>query len=300
MKISKMREIPIVELLAYLGHKPAYRTAGGTQWVYHSPLRPDDSPSFSVSVRKNVWQDFGSSEGGNVIDLAIALNGGCSFHRAVVWLEEQSKHFGDLPAMDYTSSDDNYNRMTDILVSPLTHPSLLKYLGSRGIPRGIAERYCREVHYSIRNRRYYAVGFPNIVGGFELRNPFFKGCHGMKGPSVIPLSKSGRTENCCVFEGFMDFLSYQTLAQSGQQQVIQPFPCDSIVLNSTAMVRKTVPFIDVYSLAYCYLDNDDAGKEAFAKMEKILPGKLVNCSSTGFLELYKDLNEYLQTSKMSR
>ena len=300
MKISKMREIPIVELLAYLGYKPAYRTAGGTQWVYHSPLRPDDNPSFSVSVRKNVWQDFGSSESGNVIDLAIALNGGCSFHRAVLWLEEQSKHFGDLPAMDYTCSDGNYNRMTDILVSPLTHPYLLKYLGSRGIPREIAERYCREIHYSIRNRRYYAVGFPNIVGGFELRNPFFKGCHGIKGPSVIPLSKCGRTECCCVFEGFMDFLSYQTLVQSGKQQVIQPFPCDSIVLNSTAMVRKTVPFIDVYSQAFCYLDNDVAGRNAFAQMAESMPGKLVNCSAAGFLALHKDLNDYLQTGKMSR
>ena len=66
------------------------------------------------------------------------------------------------------------------------------------------------------------------------------------------------------------------------------------------MVRKTVPFIDVYSQAFCYLDNDVAGRNAFAQMAESMPGKLVNCSAAGFLELHKDLNEYLQTSKMSR
>lgn len=296
MKIDEIKNIPIVELLTHLGFQPAYRTGGGRQWVYHSPFRPDGKASFSVSVPKNVWQDFGTSEGGNVIDLAIALNGHCSFHEAVLWLEDQFRDFGYNPVMDCDSFDDSYNRMMCVKVQPLENPLLLRYLGSRGIPPGIATRYCREVHYIIRDREYFAVSFQNILGGIEIRNPFFKGCYGVKGPSVLPLSKESRTGCCCVFEGFMDFLSYRTLEQSGNE-VVQPFPCDCIVLNSTSMVRKTVPFADVYRRSYCYLDNDDAGRRAFGKMSEFLPGKLIDCSGTGSLALYKDLNDYLMSVK---
>ena len=268
--------------------------------MYHSPLRNDNTPSFFVTISKNLWLDFGSSEGGNVIDLAIAINGGCSFHEAVCWLEEQYGGIRDRQPIDYSSFDDCGGVLSIVKTLPLNHPTLLNYMSSRGIPREIAVKYCREIHYSIRGREYYSVGFPNIVGGFELRNPFFKGCHGEKAPSVIPLSKSGRTQCCCVFEGFMDFLSYHTLEQSGNRDVVQPFPCDSIVLNSTAMVRKTVPFIDVYRKAFCFLDNDEAGRRAFVKMAESMPGKLINHSEIAPLALYKDLNDYLQTGRMSR
>ena len=300
MSIEELRSISIVELLALLGHEPAYRTGGGKQWVYHSPLRNDNTPSFFVTISKNLWLDFGSSEGGNVIDLAIAINGGCSFHEAVCWLEEQNRGIRERPPINYSSFDNSDCGMRIVKTLPLRHPTLLNYLSSRGIPREIAVKYCREIHYSIRGREYYSVGFPNIVGGYELRNPFFKGCHGEKAPSVIPLSKSCRTECCCVFEGFMDFLSYHTLEQSGNRDVVQPYPCDSIVLNSTAMARKTVPFIDVYRKAFCYLDNDEAGRRAFVKMAESMPGKLINHSEIAPLALYKDLNDYLQTGRMSR
>ena len=300
MSIEELRSISIVELLALLGHEPAYRTGGGKQWVYHSPLRNDNTPSFFVTISKNLWLDFGSSEGGNVIDLAIAINGGCSFHEAVCWLEEQNRGIRKRPPINFSSFDNSDSGMSIVKTLPLRHPTLLNYLSSRGIPREIAVKYCREIHYSIRGREYYSVGFPNIVGGYELRNPFFKGCHGEKAPSVIPLSKSCRTECCCVFEGFMDFLSYQTLVQSGIRDVVQSFPCDSIVLNSTAMARKTVPFIDVYRKAFCYLDNDEAGRRAFVKMAESMPGKLINHSEIAPLALYKDLNDYLQTGRKSR
>lgn len=293
MKISKMREIPIVELLAHLGYKPAYRTAGGSQWVYRSPLRPDDTPSFSVSVRKNIWQDFGSSEGGNVIDLAIALNGGCGFHEAALWLVEQYKAFRGKNLVDIEDYDEGYNRRTDVRLVPLEKGNLMDYFHSRGILTEIATRYCKEIHYDIRGREYYAVGFPNILGGVEIRSARIKRCHGSKGPSVIPVSKERRTECCCVFEGFMDFLSYKTRERMGDKVIPQPFPCDCIVLNSTSMVRQAAPFIGVYSKAFCYLDCDDAGWKALEKLEELLPGKVVCCADRYRMYLYgKDLNDY--------
>jgi len=43
----------------------------------------------------------------------------------------------------------------------LTHPALLDYLKERGINIDITKQYCSEVHYSIANKPYFAVGFRN-------------------------------------------------------------------------------------------------------------------------------------------
>ena len=72
-------------------------------------------------------------------------------------------------------------------------------------------------------------------------------------------------------------------------------PCDCIVLNSTALVAKSIPFIDVYAHAYCYLDNDGAGQKAFEKLWEAMPGKCTAVSST--YEEYNDLNDYLLGKK---
>ena len=93
MKIEELRKIPIWGLLSHLGIEPVSSRRGGSQLMYHSPLRPDKNASFSVSTQKNLWMDFGTSQGGNVIDLAIALKGYCPFSEAVTWLEEQAKWF---------------------------------------------------------------------------------------------------------------------------------------------------------------------------------------------------------------
>ena len=75
MEIESLKKIPISALLSHLGHEPVSRMRGGRQLMYYSPLRGDSNPSFSVSVDKNLWFDFGLSVGGNVIDLAIARSG---------------------------------------------------------------------------------------------------------------------------------------------------------------------------------------------------------------------------------
>ena len=297
MTIEDLRKISIVELLAHLGYQPAYRTGGGTQWFYHSPLRQDNNASFSVSDPKNLWMDFGTSNGGNVIDLAIALNGGCSFSKAARWLEEQYRAFGDtIHIEDIIPSEYGGGSIECIETAPLENPVLIGYLQSRGIPPEIGVNYCGEVHYRIRGKMYYGICFMNILGGMEIRNPFFKGCFGEKAPSILTLEKTSKTECCCVFEGFMDFLSYETLKLKNDWMITQEQTYDCIIMNSTSLVRRTAPFIDVYSKAFCYLDNDDGGYNAFKKLEELLPGKVESCSSK-YIH-FNDVNDYLREKKL--
>ena len=43
----------------------------GKNYFGLSPFRTETKPSFSVSVDKNLWYDFGSGQGGNAIDFLI-------------------------------------------------------------------------------------------------------------------------------------------------------------------------------------------------------------------------------------
>ena len=286
MKIEELKRIPIWELLSHLGIEPVSKRGGGAQLMYHSPLRPDRNASFSVSTRKNLWMDFGTSQGGNVIDLAIALKGYCTFSEAVTWLEEQARWFHkDILYEDFSRYDDahmsrlsGHSGISNMRVEELTSPRLLEYLESRGIPAAIGQRYCKEAHYTVRDREYYGVVFLNILGGMEIRSRSFKGCHGVKAPSVVSVEKTKRTSCCCVFEGFMDFLSYMV-------------PYDCIILNSTSIIQRAIPFIGVYHIAYCYLDNDFAGKQAFDTLDLLMPGRIFEMSTR--FSPYNDLNDYL-------
>jgi len=299
MKIEELKRIPIWELLSHLGIEPVSKRGGGAQLMYHSPLRPDRNASFSVSTRKNLWMDFGTSQGGNVIDLAIALKGYCTFSEAVTWLEEQARWFHkDILYEDFSRYDDahmsrlsGHSGISNMRVEELTSPRLLEYLESRGIPASIGPRYCKEAHYTVRDREYYGVAFLNILGGMEIRSRSFKGCHGVKAPSVVSVEKTKRTSCCCVFEGFMDFLSYMVLEEKGVPDIVQSFPYDCIILNSTSIIQRAIPFIGVYHIAYCYLDNDFAGKQALDTLDLLMPGRIFEMSTR--FSPYNDLNDYL-------
>jgi len=299
MEIESLKKIPIPALLSHLGHEPVSRMRGGRQLMYYSPLRGDSNPSFSVSVDKNLWFDFGLSVGGNVIDLAIALKGGCSFHEAAIWLECQSRSagFGEAPHVVHNSNTNRQREsvMQSVKVVPLANKSMYSYLSSRCIPQDIGSRFCKEVHYTVRGKQYFGLCFMNILGGMEIRNSFFKGSFGVKAPSIVTIEKEKRTEACCIFEGFMDFLSYKTLERTCDREIIQPFPCDCIVLNSTALVRKATPFIDVYARAFSYLDNDNAGRRALEQLEEVMPGKIESCSDK--YQNYNDVNDYLRKNR---
>ena len=87
------------------------------------------------------------------------------------------------------------------------HPALVSYLTGRGIDPAIARTYCREVRYTIGGKEYFAVGFRNDAGGWELRSARFKGG---SSPKHITTLDNG-SDMAMAFEGFIDFLSYLSL-----------------------------------------------------------------------------------------
>ena len=59
--------------------------------------------------------------------------------------------------------------------SPFTDPRLCRYAATRKIPEDVLNRYCKEVFFSLNEKRFTAIGFQNNEGGWELRNEYFQG-----------------------------------------------------------------------------------------------------------------------------
>jgi hypothetical protein len=242
--------------------------------MYHSPFRPETVPSFKVDYRKNLWFDFGAGEGGTMIDLVMRIHG-CTFREAMRRLEGRTPSFF-VPAEPAPKASKTVLRK----VISLQSTALTDYLAGRGIDMDVARRKCVEVHYSIGKKDYYAIGFGNDAGGYELRNRYFKGSVSPKYITTFTLPADG----CMIFEGFMDYLSHLTM-----HRLLHP-QTDTVVLNSVAHLQRAMPFLNSHSLVHAYLDNDTAGRQALSEIMN-RHGRVVDLSAT--YAPCKDLNEYL-------
>lgn len=272
MTIQEIKAIQISNFLASKGYEPINRK--GNKWWYLSPLHTEKTASFKVDLTKNVWYDFALGKGGNIIDLAMQL-----YHtQNISEVLHMMGHSIILPTIPIQSTcPQKDTSFEDIYVKELEHPALLNYLLERGIDSITAKSLCVEIHYKSDGKRYFAIGFRNDSGGYELRNLYFKGCIA---PKAITTIRNPETA-CHVFEGFMDYLSY--LALYGK--------CDAVVLNSIVNIPSALPILNKYSLVCCHLDNDKAGRMATKQIMEALENKCTDASNE--YGAYKDLNEYL-------
>lgn len=203
MNTNEAKQIRIEEYLHSLGYDPV-RRQGGSLW-YKSPFRDEREPSFKVNTERNLWYDFGMGRGGNIIALAQELYASDSLPYLLERIAEQapgvrpvSFSFGGQPV-----SKPSFQQLEAV---PLSSPALLSYLRQRGINTELAKRECREVRYLTDGKPYFAIGFPNRSGGYEIRNKFFKGCIAPK--DITHIRQEQPKETCYLFEGFMDYLSF--------------------------------------------------------------------------------------------
>lgn len=279
MDARQMREIPITDFLNAMGIHPA-KQRGNALW-YSAPYRTERTPSFKVDTNKNVWFDFGIGKGGDIFDLAGEFIGSGDFLLRAAFIAKSGTC--PLPIMERPQRNEEKEPVfEDIWVRPLQDSKLLGYLRERGIFAEIAITNCEEVRYRVHGKRYYAIGFRNNAGGWELRNRFFKGCIP---PKDISLRRNG-SDVCAVFEGFMDYLSAMQLGIIAS---------DWLVLNSVSNVEKALKVLDGYRRIDCYLDNDDAGHRTLERLREDFGEKVFDRSS--LYADHKDLNEYLLSQK---
>ena len=288
-ELSCIKRYPIVEYLERKGIKPVRSTP--VYALYHSPLRAETHPSFKVDTEKNLWIDYAEGKGGSIIDLCMRLEG-CTLLEAIRILGQNAPDITHVPrreSVQGTSKQESIRQAVStsgvrrlIEISDTLPPHLLKYLEEdRCINLEKAMLFLRCISYEVRGLHYQAIGFANQSGGYELRdNGIFKGTIAPK--DITPIF-ADRAEPVCIFEGFMDFLSFFSM----KEEVIH----HCLVMNSVSKVAKAIRYLNDRHLTHirAFLDNDDAGKRA--TNDFIRAGFKVEDMSVHYRN-FKDLNEY--------
>lgn len=286
MDIQTAKQISIAEYLHSLGYSPV-RRQGGNLW-YKSPLREETEASFKVNTERNLWYDFATGKGGNIIALAAELYASDHVPYLLEMIARQAPHVRPV-SFSFGGQTLSQPSFRQLEVMPLSSPALFSYLRERGINTELAKRECREVHYLTDGKPYFAIGFPNRSGGYEIRNKFFKGCIAPK--DITHIRQEQPKETCYLFEGFMDYLSFLTLRLERCPDHPGLDGQDYVVLNSTSNLSKAIRPLGGYGRIHCFLDNDKAGMEAVQELREEYGLRVRDASH--IYGGYNDLNDFL-------
>ena len=285
--LSRIKRYPIVEYLERKGIKPVRKTP--TYAMYRSPLREETHPSFKVDTEKNLWIDYGEGRGGSIIDLCMRMEG-CTLSEAIRRLGQNasldaayglSKEKSDIDTRPVTPWQPSGARKL-IEVSDTLPSHLEAYLADkRCIDLNRARPFLKCICYEVRGRRYQAIGFANLSGGYELRDD--KTFKGTIAPKDITPIFTDRAEPVCIFEGFMDFLSFLSMKEEITNHCL--------VMNSVSNVARTIRYLNDRHLTHirAFLDNDEAGRRAV--QDFIKAGFHVEDMNIHYKD-FKDLNDF--------
>ncbi|WP_278576130.1 toprim domain-containing protein [Alloprevotella tannerae] len=280
--LSLIKRYPIVAYLERKGIKPVRRTPAYA--LYRSPLREETHPSFKVDTEKNLWIDYAEGRGGSIIDICMRLED-CTLSEAIHRLGQTTPD--DTAYSSHNDFAPNKSQPANgarklMEVSDTLPPHLQEYLTKvRCIDLEKARPLLKCISYEVRGWRYQAIGFANPSGGYELRDDkTFKGTIAPK--DITPIFES-KAQPICLFEGFMDFLSFLSMKEEVNNYCL--------VMNSVSNVARTVHYLNAHYLTHiqAFLDNDDAGRRAI--QELIKAGFNVEDMSR-YYKNFKDLNEY--------
>ena len=283
--LSRIKRYPIVEYLERKGIKPVRKTP--TYVMYRSPLREETHPSFKVDTEKNLWIDYGEGRGGSIIDLCMRMEG-CTLSEAIRRLGQNAPDNGTYNFLnDFVPNNSQPVMAVNgarrlIEISDTLPPYLQDYLTKeRCINLEKAMPFLKCISYEVRSRLYQAIGFANLSGGYELRDD--KTFKGTIAPKDITPIFTDRTEPVCIFEGFMDFLSFLSMKEEITNHCL--------VMNSVSNVARTIRYLNDRHLTHirAFLDNDEAGRRTV--QDFIKSGFHVEDMNIHYKD-FKDLNEY--------
>ena len=256
--LSRIKRYPIVEYLERKGIKPVRKTP--TYAMYRSPLREETHPSFKVDTEKNLWIDYGEGRGGSIIDLCMRMEG-CTLSEAIRHLGQNAPDNGTYNFLnDFVPNNPQPAMAVNgarrlIETSDTLPPHLQDYLTKeRCIDLEKAMPFLKCISYEVRGRHYQAIGFANLSGGYELRDDkTFKGTIAPK--DITPIFED-MEQPVCLFEGFMDFLSFLSMKEEITNHCL--------VMNSVSNVARTIRYLNDRHLTHIrtFLDNDEAGWRA--------------------------------------
>ena len=283
MNTIQAKEISIEKVLQNLGCEPT-KSNENESW-YLSPFRIEKTASFKLNRKINRWFDHGEQKGGNVIDFVIEKFG-FNVTEALSYLEKFDSFFSFQKQVFETPTKEQNNENNIEKTIPIKHLALIQYLKSRGITKFQTENNLKEVHYAINNKKYFAIGFENRSGGFEIRCKYAKICLGKKDITIF----SNQSQILRIFEGFFDYLSFSQIRDNKKLKL-----SDYLILNSVALITKNLSVLENYQTIELYLDNDTAGNKYTEIIKEAFPNS-IDCRA--IFKGYKDLNEWFSICEL--
>lgn len=286
MNIQEAKAIRLADYLQSLGYSPV-KQQGNSLW-YKSPFRQETEASFKVNTELNRWFDFGLGKGGNILALAMELYQDDYVPALLERIGRQTPHIRPISfSFRQQPSEPSFQQLK---VRKLAHPALFRYLQERGIDTDIAKSECKELHFAHNGKPYFAIGFGNVAGGYEVRNQFFKGCIAPKDITHIRQQEQ-QTDACYLFEGFIDYLSFLTIRKRKSSLYPDLKGQDYMILNSVSNLGKAMEQLSGYEHIHCFFDNDQAGNRAYLELQRAFSYRVRDASV--HYSGCKDLNDFL-------
>ena len=189
MTIQDAKQIKLADYLQSLGYTPI-KQQGKSLW-YKSPLRNETDASFKVNTELNQWYDFGIGKGGNIIALVAELYHSENVAYLLERIAERTPYIRPA-SFSFGEQKAHNSSFQGVQVGELSSPALIDYLRGRGINIELAKRECKELRFEHNGKPYFAICFPNIAGGYELRNRYSKGCLASKDITHIQQQREKR------------------------------------------------------------------------------------------------------------
>lgn len=279
--------VSIVDLLSRIGFEPVKKI--GKEHQYFSMLHDETKPSFYVCDELGAWYDQGLAIGGDVIKFGLEY-----------WklsFPETLEKIVEVCGTNLPKHEDRRKRsavkIPNYKVEDIkelgTNPAISEYLRYRGIWQA-AQGRLKEVYYFVEDQKkqrkyFFAAGWQNELGTWEVRNLHFQASLGHKAISFIP----GSTDRLSLFEGYMDYLSWLTENPDASDSVI--------VLNSVNLLPMGIQKAREFSEVSVYFDRDKAGHTATIELIKALPQAL---DRSAIYDGHKDYNDYLRTNYLEQ
>lgn len=188
--------------------------------------------------------------------------------------------------------NENEQSYSILSIKPLGNEALTDYLTDvRKIDLEIAKAYCQEIYYrTAKGQNFFAICFRNDAGGYELRNSYDK--HSLLTKGITTIDNSSK--EVVLFEGFTDLLSFMTLKKNTGKPYLNT---DFCILNTTANLEKSFPFLERHTRITSYLDADVGGVKSYQILRNHF--EKTHTVKNGMEELQrqynriKDVNDYL-------
>ena len=276
LSLEEINKLDIVDFLASIGIHP--KQTNGHLYLYRSPLpgMTVTGACMTVNRKLNLWWDSGSKEGSTLVDFGARY-----YNCTIRELKERLSCHMDV-SHNYPMSDTEAEQKMQVLTTyPIRSFYLLHYLWQRRIPIDVAHQYCVEAQFTFGPQPYYAIGFRNNGGGYELRNRFHKYTSLPKAPTLV----NHNAKDIAIFQGFFDMLTFVTFTDTP----VIDLP-DLLVLNSRSYLDSSMPPLGAYRYKHLFLGNDPVG-------EKLT--RLILARESGYLDHrslyngYNDLNNWV-------